>query len=103
MEHRYDRRVNNKNILHIHMSNGVVATGVMQNVSYGGLALNTPIARYLNKNEIVKADFKLYGEHIMLNSQVVRVNGELVALMFIEQPSSLKKLLDIEFKRVAGA
>ena len=90
-------------MLHIHMSNGVVATGVMQNVSYGGLAVNTPRARYLYKNVIFKADFKFDGEHILLNSQVVRVNGELVALMFIEQPSSLKKLLDIRFKRGAGA
>ena len=87
MEHRYDPRLEmRKNIL-VHVNNSTFVNGVTRDISYGGLALESPQTGYLEKNAVVRAAFMAGGRLVVLPSQVVRITDDKVALMFIERAS----------------
>ena len=94
MEHRYDRRQHIQNSVLIHVNQGTYVSGVIQNISYGGLALKSSRLQCLKKNSLVRAALLINGRLVMLPSQVVRVDDDEAALMFVEQASIRKQRLN---------
>lgn len=93
MEHRYDPRTAIENRILIHVHSNTFVSGIMQNISYGGLSLKSSQIQHLKKNGIVRAAFRINGELVILPSQVVRICKNEGALMFIEQATPRKKRL----------
>lgn len=87
VEHRYDTRLEMRKDILVHVNRNTSISGVTRDISYGGLALETDRIEHLDKNTVVRAAFTAQGRLLVLPSQVVRINGDDVALMFIQQTS----------------
>jgi len=87
VEHRYDRRLDmRKNIL-VHVNNSTYINGITRDISCSGLALASEQNHRLKKNAVVRAAFMADGQFVILPAQVVRVTEGEIALMFIEHAS----------------
>ncbi len=93
MEHRYYPRIAVQNRLLIHVCNSTCISGVIRNISNGGLALETVDSANLKRNLLVKVALTVNGNLVILPSQVIRTDEKEAALMFIEETSPHKQVL----------
>jgi hypothetical protein len=87
VEHRHDPRLDMRKSILVHVNNNTYVNGITRDISYGGLALESHQTQSLAKNAVVRAAFMADGRLVILPSQVVRINDNEVALMFIERAS----------------
>jgi c-di-GMP-binding flagellar brake protein YcgR len=91
MEHRYDPRIDIQKRVLIHVRGNTFVSGATRDISHGGLCLESAGTWNLQKNAVVRAAFVVNGQLVILRSQVLRVDEESVALMFIEEQASPRK------------
>lgn len=90
MEHRYDERTETEMRVLIYMKPGTFVDGTARNISPGGLCMATHRSRELKPNASVKITYLANGRLVIQNAQILRMDNENVALMFIDKASALE-------------
>jgi hypothetical protein len=93
MEHRYYRRIAVQNRLLIYSGAGCTS-GIVKNIGNGGLALEVADSTYLTKNAVVKLAVWVNGKLTIVRSHVIRIGETWAALMFTEDTSRFKQVLE---------
>lgn len=103
MERRYNPRIAIQNKFLIHVRQSTFVSGVIKNLSKGGLALEAVDSARLKKNLVVRVAFKVNRRLVILPSLVVRVADEEAALLFTDESSRHRQIFRSWFDHAVHA
>ncbi|MEJ2553206.1 MAG: PilZ domain-containing protein [Gammaproteobacteria bacterium] len=93
MEHRLDDRIHAQFDVTIHTDNGDVLKARANNLSRGGVCVETEGLREIQENRLVLLEFAEDGLRAKIPALVLQTTGRSASLMFIEHSAELHSFL----------